>query len=402
MGEKIAVGFHTCMDFELEWSKDTIENLIRKYQIQDSEIMAKDVICSEREMVIASLDYMKSGTGGEMVPKDPKTCVEFANNFHYEITIGGTATRAAMAIQKIGYSSVVHMCCFNEEMKKRLPKGIRYISSVGVLKTKNPHVVLQYPSNTHILANDIDFVTPRENRVMYSNDIEGIQMKLTEGFIPLIQDAEVFLLSCFSEVLDFQILEDRINTTKKILKSLPSNAIVVMEDGDYVVKKHREYVHRELKDFVDILSMNEDELQTYIGQRINILNPDEVLNAVKHMHEFVHIRYILIHSSKWALLYGENPGFAKQALESGVAMSATRFRIGDIFAKKDFEESKVLASSEESTEFCRRIAEIGNGHICCVPAKDLTFVEKPTSVGLGDYFAGGLLPKLTSKYRQAL
>ena len=40
-------------------------------------------------------------------------------------------------------------------------------------------------------------------------------------------------------------------------------------------------MHQALRDVVDVLSMNEDELQEYIQRRIDILNVEEVLDAVK-------------------------------------------------------------------------------------------------------------------------
>ncbi len=405
MREKIALGFHTCVDFELVWNKLTIENMIREYHIQNNELNSQtktDVaIDSERTLLLICLKHMKEGTGVELVPENPRICLDFANRFQYNITIGGTATRAAIAISKIGYESTIQMCCFNRYIKELLPKEIHYFSSVGEGHEEvYPHVDLQYQAGVCIKANDIDFTTPRENRVLFSRDIDSLNMEISQDFSPMIEKAEVFLLSCFSEILDFDILKDRMIRTGNLLGTLPENALVVMEDGCYINKDFRYYVHKALRDVVNVLSMNEDELQDYIGHKIDILNPDEVLKAVESVYEKAGIPLLLVHSASWALAYGQETAWIRNALEGGITMAATRFWFGDDFGPKEYQKVKELPGKAKSIEFCASIEQKGGRSICCLPSKDLKFVENPTVVGLGDFFAGGLLPELLIERRR--
>ncbi len=400
MGEKIALGFHTCIDYELTWDDVIIKDLIKKYNIYDGEITTDLLIDSERTLIIAILGHMKQNIGGEMIPSDSKIIEDFAERFQYNITVGGTATRAALSIQKLGYSSAIQICCFNEHIQRLLPKEVHYYSSVGEgQKTVYPHVVLQYPANLHICINDIDFTTSRPNRIMFSRDIDSLNIQISEDFAPYIKNAEVFLISCFSEVLDFEILKDRMVKTQNLLKHLPQNALVVMEDGCYVQKEYRYYVHQTLQPIIDILSMNEDELQDYVGHRIDILNPSEVAEAIKNVYTRTNIPIILVHSAAWALAYGKSPGFLHNALEGGIAMASTRYRLGDNFGLKEYEETKLLPNHKSSIDFCESIHNILNDNIYCIPCKDLDFVKNPTTVGLGDFFAGGLLPELVLERR---
>jgi len=400
MGEKIALGFHTCIDYELTWDAAILNDLIKENNIYDGEITADIVIDSERKLVIAVLGHMKQNIGGEMIPSDSKIVEDFADHFQYNVTIGGTATRAAISIQKLGYSSVIQICCFNEYIQHLLPKEVHYYSSVGEGQTKvYPHVILQYPANLHICNNDIDFTTSRPNRVMFSRDIDSLNMQISEDFAPYIINAEVFLLSCFSEILDFEILKDRMVKTKNLLKHLPQNALVVMEDGCYVQKDYRYYVHQALQPIIDILSMNEDELQDYIGHSINILNPSEVAEAIKYVYAHINIPVLLVHSAAWALAYGKSPRLLHNALEGGIAMASTRYRLGDNFGLEEYEESILLSNRKSSIDFCESISNILEDKICCIPCKDLDFVKNPTIVGLGDFFAGGLLPELVVERR---
>lgn len=395
MGEKIALGFHTCVDYELSWDAAIFTALINKYDIQNKEIAVDIMVDSERALIIAVLAHMRQNIGGEMIPTTSKIAEDFAGNFPYNITVGGTATRAAFSIAKLGYSSALQVCCFNEHIRRFMPEEVHYFSSVGKgHNTIYPHVIFQYPANFHVCSNDINFTTSRPNRVMFSRDLDSLYMQVSEDFAPYIIEAEVFLLSCFSEILDFEILKDRLKKTGNLLGHLPPDALVVMEDGCYVQKEFRYYVHKILQPVIDILSMNEDELQDYVGHCIDILNPAEVAEAVKYVYAHAKIPILLVHSAAWALSYGENPAFLHNALEGGIAMASSRYRLGDNFARKEYEESKLLPNRQSSTDFCESISKMLGSNICCIPCKNLDFVQNPTTVGLGDFFAGGLLPEL--------
>lgn len=398
MGEKIALGFHACVDYELDWDLSVLEDLIRKFDVRRSEIRSDIMLDSERALLIVCLAHMMEGSGGEIIPETPEICTDFANHFHYRITIGGTAMRAATAIRKIGYESVIQTTCYNKYIKELVMPGIHYFPSVGMDHTNAyPHVILSYQANVHVQANDIDFVTPRENRVMFSRDIDSLNMVISQDFAPMLENAKVFLLSCFSEVLDFKIMEKRMEETRRLLRALPEDALVVMEDGCYIVKDHRCYAHRELRGTVDILSMNEDELQEYMGRRIDILNPDEVLEAVEYAYEKSGIPTMIVHSAMWALACGERAGMLESALRGGIALASARFCYGDEFGVQEYEKIKKLPETDCSMEFCRKIMAKAAFPLCCVPTKDMRFVENPTVVGLGDYFAGGLLPELAKR-----
>ncbi|MDQ9761503.1 hypothetical protein RFZ45_22045, partial [Acinetobacter baumannii] len=72
-----------------------------------------------------------------------------------------------------------------------------------------------------IRANDIDFVTPRENRLMVSRDVDSLDIPvLPQKFGELIRDAEVFLMGCFSEIIEKNILERCLRKTRELLTYL--------------------------------------------------------------------------------------------------------------------------------------------------------------------------------------
>ena len=114
MGEKIALGFHTCVDYELIWDPEVIRKAIRDFGIRSAELEGEIRPDSERNVWRMVLAYMKAGIGAEILPDQPEIVNAFADRFQYRVTIGGTAARAAIALAKIGYTSVLSMSSYNE------------------------------------------------------------------------------------------------------------------------------------------------------------------------------------------------------------------------------------------------------------------------------------------------
>lgn len=401
MGEKIALGFHTCVDYELHWDTEVMEALIRKFDIHDNELRIEPESDSERMLLISCLAHMKSGTGGEIVPAEATICNDFAEHFSYKVTLGGTATRAAIALHCLGYRSVLQTSCYNKHVAQLIPSGIQVVP--GVAPNENdiyPHIILQYAGGIRIHANDIDFVTPRENRILISRDMTSLNIPvLPKTFGPMLSDTEVILLGCFSQVLDWDILKDRVKKTKELLTYLPKDAVVVLEDGCYIKKDFRYYVHQQLVPESHVLSMNEDELQEYIGKRINILNPEAMQKALEYVAQNSGAKILVVHSAAWALAYGSNAAMMKQALIGGVTTAGSRFRVGDALNPEAYAETQSMVDKAEGLAFCQQMHQLLGDRICCIPSKNLSCVKNPTIVGLGDSFAGGLLPGLLKRNR---
>ncbi|MCI9198469.1 MAG: hypothetical protein HFH55_11350 [Lachnospiraceae bacterium] len=402
MGERIAMGFHTCVDYELVWDTQVVEERIRALGIQERELRMDIEMDSERAVWIACLAHLKEGIGGEMVPDTAEICERFAGHFGYSVTLGGTPTRAAIILDRLGYDTALQTSCYNEHVERLMPARVHVLPGVDAGHDEiYPHIVLQCRGGVRIHANDIDFVTPRENRLMVSRDIDSLQMPiLPDAFGEMIVDAEVFLLGCFSEVIDLDVLKGCLEKTKALLAYLPKDACVVLEDGCYVKKEFRYYVHKELASAVHVLSMNEDELQQYIGKRIDIFDAAAVKAAVEYVYGHSGVKTILVHSAAWVLSYGEMAQSMHSALKGGMQAASTRFRLGDGLTREDYEETGNIPDKAESADFCDKICRMWDGRVCCIPCKDLSFVETPTVVGLGDSFVGGLLPGLLKENRK--
>lgn len=395
MDRKIAMGFHACVDYELIWDTETVEQVIRDFEIRADELRLDIAVHTERDAWIFCLAHLQAGIGGEIVPDNAQDVINFTEHFDYKITLGGTPTRAAIVLDKLGYETALQTSCWNRHVKRLLPERVTAVPGTVEDQMIYPHVVLQCDQGTHIYAGDISFTTPRENRIMISRDDTSLDMpvKVME-FGPLIQDAGVFLLGCFSEVLDRYTLDRLIEETKQLLDYLPKDAVLVYEDGCYVVKAFRYYVQQALQGYIDVLSMNEDEMQEFIGQSLDILDAPAVAEAIRQVYGALGVETLIVHTAKWALAYGPKAQRLRESLVGGANMASTRFRLGDDFTAEDYRETHDFPNREDSEIFCREIRDLLGAQVCIIPSKDMSSVEHPTVVGLGDSFAGGLLPGL--------
>ena len=391
MKDSIAFGFHGCIDFECVWDTDRIHQLIESFQVSLGDLDGHGTVDSERAILTTILWHMKHGIGGEFIPASSIDVLAFAKRFEYRITIGGTAARAAIAVQKIGFGSALHSCCNNAMFEQLLPAEIHFVSSVLEQDGEiYPHVSLQYPAGCRIQLIDGAFMTTKPNRVLFSRDPDSMVMRLTDQFYPMITDAKVLLLSCFSEMLDEALLCSRLHDTVDTIRHLASDHFVIMEDGCYIVKHFRTLVHQKLAPSLNALSMNEDEFFELLGHKIDLLDPDQVEASIKETYERLHIPNLIIHTEFWALAYGKDAQRLRKSITYGVMLASTRFQLGDNFDHSDFERTCHLSDHSGGQLLCTNLQIKYGDLLVGVPGKRLDHVKTPTTVGLGDYFAGGL------------
>lgn len=393
---KIILGFQNTVDFELAWAPHVLEALISAYGIRACEICGDIKIRSQRDMLLVLLHCMREGVGVERTVCSSEVTRSFASRFPYQVTLGGTAVRAAIAMSQIGYPSTIHACSMNHYFRDLIPSGISWMASVPDEGEQfHPHVIIQYPQDAHICAGNIDITTRRANRVIFSHDPPSIALHINPAFQSQVREAQVFLAASYNVMQDAALLQDRLKTTIQIMDSLPPHCITVMEDGCFESAANRRIVTDILCPHLQIFSMNEDEMQDRIGHPLHILNPSEVAAALQQIYRQLNVPILICHTAHWAAAYGRNPGWVRPALEGGIAMAATRFRRGDSFSLRDYQESLALPAQAAGEAFARQLTGLlGEQQLLCLPSKELSQVAHPTTIGLGDAFIGGLLPNL--------
>lgn len=394
MNEKIALGFGGCIDYEIVWNSQTIETLIRRYNIRAADLDISQSIHSERDLVISILGFLQSGHGGERWVASASIVEEFAQKFAKQITLGGSSVRAAIAMRKLGYTSALHLVTVNDHVRRLLPPDSPYVCS-NANDSAYPHLIIQFDQETSVRAGDIDLCTQRANRIIYHNDTDNIIMKLNEDFADLLTTAKVLLISGFNAMQNRELLADRLATILRMLAKLPTDALVFYEDASFYDPSFNGLIFSTLGSKMSIFSLNEDELQGHLGRNLDLLDAGQVKAALVDLHKLIPVPIIVVHSMYWALAYGKNAQRVANALKGGVTMATTRFRYGDEFTVENYQAIAQLAPNQQGAAFAAAITQLLGDQICCVPVAQVEQANG-TTIGLGDAFVGGFLPALLS------
>ncbi len=394
MKEKIALGFGDNIDYEIVWDSKVIENLILEYDIHSNELDISRVVNDERDLVISILSFLKSGSGGERTVASSEMLEYFSQQFEKKITLGGTPVRAAIAMRKLGYTSALHLVTINDHVRQLISQDSPYVCS-NIGDSLHPHLIVQFGKETFVKANDIDICTSQANRLIYHHDDDNISMNLNEDFADLITEARVFLVSGFNAMQSEILLHRRLEALLRIMAKLPEDALVFYEDAGYHEPRFRHLIFRTLARKINIVSLNEDELQDYLGRRLDLLDVLQIKEALADLQKLIPVPIIVVHSRYWALAYGENVTRLSKALKGGITMATTRFCYGDDFTAEHYKKIERLSSNQEGAVFAYALNKLLANNIWCVPVADVE-QSNTTTIGLGDAFVGGFLSALLS------
>ena len=392
MGERIALGFCNNVDYEIRWNAAVLEDLIRHYRLSSDEISTRADINSERDLLISILGFMRAGLGGERFVAHSELIERFAARFEKNITLGGTSVRAAIAMRKLGYTSALHLITQNDHVRRLIPGDSPYVCS-NAADSAHPHLIVQFDEGDRVRAGDIDISARQPNRLIYHCNADRIALKLNEDFASLIAEAQVLLISGFNAMQDERLLAQRLEAVVRILRHLPENATVYLEDGGYYDPAFRQIIYRGLGEKLDIFSLNEDELQFHLKRKVALLDEDQICAAIAELHRDIPAASIVLHTQYWALAHGEDASQYAEALKAGVALATTRFRHGDEFTRADYRDMVRRAPTEAAARFAEAINSKAGDRLYCVPVPDVEQSDA-TTIGLGDAFVGGFLPKL--------
>lgn len=392
MNGALALGLGDNMDYEIEWDSHIFESLIREFRIAQRELRPLRHIRNVRDLVASILGFLTAGMGGECYVEDMRVITELSERFRYRITIGGTAPRAAIAMSKIGIPSSVHLVTINDHIRKLLPPDVSWTCS-NAEDSSYPHLIVQFIEGTRISAGDIDITAPVSSRIIYVNDFDNKVMKLAPEFFDDVQGAHAFLVSGFNAMQDGRLLLERMKELDSLLGKLPDETTVFYEDACFPFEPLRQMILDELSGSFDIFSLNEDEMQDYLKTKVDLLDPGEILEAVRTLRSIIRVPVLIVHTRHWALASGKDCVGYTKALQRGIGMATTRFRFGDDFSKDDFLQTGRLPEEEEGGTFAAEINRLGGGEVHCVPSVAVQ-EKKVTTIGLGDAFVGGFISTL--------
>lgn len=391
MSEKVVLGLGGTVDYEIVWDSQVIEQLVAEYSIGASELDRAIPVTSERDLVVALLAFVRDGAGGERFVASSDIVEAFAARFEKRITLGGTCVRAALAMDALGIDSTLHLVSIDDHVRALLPKGSAYICSATEDST-DPHLIVQFGEGARVRSGDLDLRSPHPNRVIFANDPPNGELLLSDELGFALEQAEIFMVSGFNSIQYEALLKQRLSSIRQHMQHLPAEAIVYYEDAGFHVPAMSRHVREALIDLIDVYSLNEDEMQAYLGRSLDLLDPAAMELALADLHDLIPASTLVVHSKYWSLAMGEHAESYAAALQGGITMASTRYCFGDGFTEGQYREVDGWPPNPRGVEFAAAI-EARMSSVRCIPAFVLE-AERPTTIGLGDSFVGGFIAAL--------
>ncbi|TPW70211.1 ADP-dependent glucokinase/phosphofructokinase [Schumannella sp. 10F1B-5-1] len=399
MTHPLVLGLGGTVDYEIDWDAAVLERLAADYAITLDELDARIPIRTERDLVVTVLAFLGGGGGGERFVESSQVVLDFAAHFPTRVTLGGTGVRAGLAMAGLGIPSTQHLVSIDDNVRRLLPPEIDWVCSAE-RDTLDPHLIVQFPAGARVRVGDGEVVAAHPNRLIYSNDPPNRHLVLSPELGDALASASLFLVSGFNSMQHEGELDARLDDLDAALDRLPAEAVVLYEDAGFHVPAMSALVRTRLAGRAAVHGMNEDELQDYIGRPVDLLDPADVARALDEVRAAVVAPVVLVHTKYWAAAAGVGAGRFRAALDGGVTMAATRFRLGDGITPERYAATRELARHAEGAAFARELAALPAARDAhpgfervAVPAFRLE-VPNPTTIGLGDTFVGGFVAAL--------
>lgn len=386
--KKLVLGLGGTVDYEIVWDSRVLESMVAEFGVRAAELDARRPIESERDLLVTLLAFVRDGVGGERFVASSDLIEAFAARFRKAVTLGGTCVRAAIAMRALGIDSTVHLVSIDDTVRRLLPAGVEYISSARE-DTLDPHLIVQFGAGARVSAGDLDIVAPHPNRIIYANDPPNRELVLSDELGATLRDADVFMFAGFNVIQNPGVLEQRLQSLRRHMHHLPPHAIAFYEDAGYHLPELSLRVRDTLLDVIDVYSLNEDEMQAYLGRTVDLLDAEDLRRALDELHELIPARVLVVHTKFFSLARGAEAERYRAALRGGILMASTRYRCGDGFTADDYAHTATLPEHPGGVRIAREL----EGWAVCVPAFVLD-VPNPTTIGLGDTFVGGFIAAL--------
>jgi ADP-dependent phosphofructokinase/glucokinase len=389
------LGLGGCLDYETVWDPHVLSALASHYGIGEADLDRGELVATERALACSILAFVRDGVGGERGVATPDVIDELAGRLEHTVTLGGSSVRAAIAMSRIGVPSTLHLVSEDDQVRALLPNGIEYVCSAES-DAINPHLVMQYPQGTRVrLADGVAIEAPRSNRLIYVCDPPNRDMVLAPELTAVLMRARLFFISGFNAMLDQDLLRERMRTLVDSMTSLPPDATVVFEDAGYHLPGFERIVNEALAGRVDVHGMNEDELETYVGRPVDLLDGADVAEAIAQVRQVIMAPVLVVHTRHWALAHGADVQGFRDVLKGGIDMASARYLYGDDLDARRYAGVREWPRQRDGETFAHQLSSALGPQAVCVAARELA-TEVPTTIGLGDAFVGGMLAALAT------
>ncbi|WP_036316407.1 ADP-dependent glucokinase/phosphofructokinase [Microbacterium sp. B24] len=388
MSARLVLGLGGTVDYEIRWDAAVISDLARHHGVRRAELAAPGPIDDERALIVAILALLERGVGGERFAASSDLLETFAARFETAVTLGGTGVRAGIALANLGIPSTQHLVSIDDNVRRLMPPIVDWVCSASA-DTLDPHLIVQYPAGAVVALADGEVAAPAANRVIVANDRPNREMAIAAQLGERLRDADAFLVSGFNTMQDAELLALRLDELGVAMSRLPAGAVVYYEDAGFYRREFAAIVRDRLISRIDVYGMNEDELQEYVGRTIDLCDPADVAAALAEAHRLIPVPALVVHTRFWSIAVGDGAQRHRSALDAAVRVSATRYRLGDVFDASDLDDTGRLPRHPDGA---RVVAAVEGSRPDAVGVAALVVdTPTPTTIGLGDSFVGGFL-----------
>ena len=405
-----AMGYSSNLDILLDFDVDTLNELLGRY-VPDGvleDMRPAALISSHRELLETIVYYCSNGIGGEADISDPDL---IRNSFPCKNGMGGTAVQAALALERLGAQSVVHLSDDSEEVRSqldypciRVPLSADTLGGAMDVRQRNPqevHVILQFQKGGVIRLGSGEVTIPVSNRLILTKNTVNVTLPLDENYLGWIEKhAECVssnVLSSFNCILDPDVLRERLERVKSHVdayRAANPDGIVYFEDAHYHDKTVRRLCIETLYPHVDIMSMNEEELKYTLDMFGKPVDIDDILSCVEgvdYLRKTCGIRKgVIVHTKDYAMYSGDRTGLdIERGMVYGALLATAKAAFGSYGSD---EQIRSILDGELSGRGISAM-ETASSHglderVCVVPT---FYLDKPKyTIGLGDSFTGGV------------
>ena len=368
MTGRIVLGLGGTVDHELDWDAAAFQRLVDGCGIHLAEVEddPPSGVADERGIALAILRSMRWARGCECYVADKAQLLAFDSRFDHRVTLGGTCVRAALAMDRLGVESMVHLVSISDEVRERLPEGVAWLCSAE--------------------GDSLDNDEPNEHMVL-SRDLPAA-----------LREAPAVLVSGFNTMKSVDELRVRLAELAGMLRGVPRGTPVVYEDAGFHDEAMRAVVLEVVPSLAGVHSLNEDEARHYLGRETDLADPREVVAMMEGLLEILGTPTVMVHTSRYAACIGAEAALYRDAAQAGCVMASTRFACGDRYGRA--EHSAIAASPREAIGVALAGAPaVRRAGVLIAPSYEVR-ASTPTTIGLGDAFIGGVMAHLAAVTRE--
>lgn len=396
--DSVLLGLGNSVDCEAVWSEPTLNALIASHHIGSDDLDAAAAITTERDLVRVLAAHLRTGAGGERDVASATALTDFAGRHEHRLSLGGSNVRASLVLDLFGIRSTLHLVNASATVRDLLPATATWTAS-GSFAEEFPHLIVQFPAGAYLrLADGSEVVSPRANRLILVHDPPNEFMELAPDLGACVARADIVLVSGLNAMKDAELLSLRLTELRASLAGARPGAVVMYEDAAYHVERFGAVVADALAEAIDVHSLNEDELQAWLGRSVDLTDGGAVAQAVTELRRRVPARNTVVHTHAWALVWGPDAHDLRAALSSGVAAASARFLAGDAATRATVASVARTPLHPVGSAMASTLAAMAPDEVAVVPAR-LLRVSDPTTIGLGDAFVGGFIADLAGRLR---